>query len=150
MTAAALALAGGNCRHHRRHGERRQRLPGPLHHLPRRLCRLQRQPGLGVRLLAVRGLCEVSIRRALGAPKINFYGGSWGTSLGSGGAQLYPAHVRRMVLDRIVGPTISWYDHNSAQDKEHQRRFEGAIHPLRAAPGCHHPRHSLRPAWVLR
>ncbi|MFE9369921.1 alpha/beta hydrolase [Streptomyces sp. NPDC006711] len=65
-----------------------------------------------------------SIRRALDAPKINFYGGSWGTSLGSTYGQLFPSHVRRMVLDSIVGPTISWYDHNVLQDKEHQRRFD--------------------------
>ncbi|MFF4183750.1 alpha/beta hydrolase [Streptomyces sp. NPDC001691] len=65
-----------------------------------------------------------SIRRALGAQKINFYGGSWGTSLGSTYGQLFPSHVRRMVLDSIVGPTISWYDHNILQDKEHQRRFD--------------------------
>ncbi|WP_438295742.1 alpha/beta hydrolase [Streptomyces sp. HUAS TT7] len=64
------------------------------------------------------------IRRALGAPKINFYGGSWGTSLGSTYGQLFPSHVRRMVLDSIVGPTITWYDHNVLQDKEHQRRFD--------------------------
>ncbi|MFG3280540.1 alpha/beta hydrolase [Streptomyces sp. NPDC048111] len=65
-----------------------------------------------------------SIRRALGAPKINFYGGSWGTSLGSTYGQLFPGRVRRMVLDSIVGPTITWYDHNILQDKEHQRRFD--------------------------
>jgi hypothetical protein len=29
-----------------------------------------------------------------------------------------------MVLDSIVGPTITWYDHNILQDKEHQRRFD--------------------------
>ncbi|WP_234371510.1 MULTISPECIES: alpha/beta hydrolase [unclassified Streptomyces] len=65
-----------------------------------------------------------SIRRALGVQKINFYGGSWGTSLGSTYGQLFPSHVRRMVLDSIVGPTIDWYDHNILQDKEHQRRFD--------------------------
>ncbi|MBP0453032.1 alpha/beta fold hydrolase [Kitasatospora sp. RG8] len=65
-----------------------------------------------------------SIRRALGVRQISFYGGSWGTSLGSTYGQLFPSHVRRMVLDSIVGPTISWYDHNILQDKEHQRRFD--------------------------
>ncbi len=65
-----------------------------------------------------------SIRRALGEPKINFYGGSWGTSLGSTYGQLFPSRVRRMVLDSIVGPTTTWYEHNKLQDKEHQRRFE--------------------------
>ncbi|MEU3505674.1 hypothetical protein ABZ726_34965, partial [Streptomyces hundungensis] len=24
----------------------------------------------------------------------------------------------------IVGPTVTWYDHNVLQDKEHQRRFD--------------------------
>ncbi|PYC88390.1 alpha/beta hydrolase [Streptomyces tateyamensis] len=65
-----------------------------------------------------------SIRRALGAKQINFYGGSWGTSLGSTYGQLFPSRVRRMVLDSIVGPSISWYDHNILQDQEHQRRFD--------------------------
>ncbi|MFE9429188.1 alpha/beta hydrolase [Kitasatospora sp. NPDC006697] len=65
-----------------------------------------------------------SIRRAVGVPKINFYGGSWGTTLGSTYAQLFPSHVRRMVLDSIVGPSITWYDHNILQDQEHQRRFD--------------------------
>ncbi|MFF2954819.1 alpha/beta hydrolase [Kitasatospora sp. NPDC057965] len=65
-----------------------------------------------------------SIRRALGEPKINFYGASWGTTLGSTYGQLFPSRVRRMVYDSIVGPTISWYEHNKLQDKEHQRRFD--------------------------
>ncbi|MEU9098620.1 alpha/beta hydrolase [Streptomyces sp. NPDC048361] len=79
-----------------------------------------------------------SIRRALGAPKINFYGGSWGTSLGSTYGQLFPARVRRMVLDSIVGPTITWYDHNVLQDKEHQRRFDAfAAWTAKADPVYH-------------
>ncbi|MEV5276698.1 alpha/beta hydrolase [Streptomyces sp. NPDC051993] len=79
-----------------------------------------------------------SIRRALGAPKINFYGGSWGTSLGSTYGQLFPSRVRRMVLDSIVGPTITWYDHNILQDKEHQRRFDAfAAWAAKADPVYH-------------
>ncbi|MFD9795383.1 alpha/beta hydrolase [Streptomyces sp. NPDC059070] len=79
-----------------------------------------------------------SIRRALGAEKISFYGGSWGTSLGSAYGQLYPSHVRRMVLDSIVGPTISWYDHNVLQDKEHQRRFRAFAEWTAKADSVYH------------
>ncbi|MEY9854669.1 pimeloyl-ACP methyl ester carboxylesterase [Catenulispora sp. GAS73] len=79
-----------------------------------------------------------SIRRALGTSKISFYGGSWGTSLGSTYGQLYPSRVRRMVLDSIVGPTITWYDHNILQDKEHQRRFESFAEWTAKADGVYH------------
>ena len=79
-----------------------------------------------------------SIRRALGVSKISFYGGSWGTSLGSTYGQLYPSHVRRMVLDSIVGPTITWYDHNILQDKEHQRRFEAFAEWTAKADSVYH------------
>ncbi|KAA2260687.1 alpha/beta hydrolase [Solihabitans fulvus] len=79
-----------------------------------------------------------SIRRSLGVSKISFYGGSWGTSLGSTYGQLFPSHVRRMVLDSIVGPTISWYDHNILQDKEHQRRFQAFAEWTAKADGTYH------------
>ncbi|MFI6599439.1 alpha/beta hydrolase [Nonomuraea sp. NPDC050536] len=79
-----------------------------------------------------------SIRRALGAQKISFYGGSWGTSLGSTYGQLFPSHVRRMVLDSIVGPTISWYDHNILQDKEHERRFRAFAEWTAKADSVYH------------
>ncbi len=65
-----------------------------------------------------------SIRRALGAEKISFFGWSYGTTLGSTYAQLYPRHVRRLVLDSIVGPSVSWYDHNIRQDLQHEKRFK--------------------------
>ncbi|WP_222870077.1 alpha/beta hydrolase [Actinomadura decatromicini] len=65
-----------------------------------------------------------AIRRALGAEKINFFGWSYGTTLGSTYAQLYPSHVRRFVLDSIVGPSIPWYDHNVLQDLQHEKRFK--------------------------
>ncbi|MEY9893683.1 pimeloyl-ACP methyl ester carboxylesterase [Catenulispora sp. MAP5-51] len=79
-----------------------------------------------------------SIRRALGVSKISFYGGSWGTSLGSTYGQLFPSHVRRMVLDSIVGPTITWYDHNVLQDKEHQQRFEAFAEWTAKADSVYH------------
>ncbi|MFF0016544.1 alpha/beta hydrolase [Streptomyces sp. NPDC005374] len=57
-----------------------------------------------------------SIRQALGAEKINYFGYSYGTYLGAVYAKLFPHQVRRLVLDSIVDPTGVWYDDNLAQD----------------------------------
>ncbi|MET7572310.1 alpha/beta hydrolase [Streptomyces sp. NPDC005492] len=57
-----------------------------------------------------------SIRQALGAQKINYFGYSYGTYLGAVYAKLYPERVRRLVLDSIVDPTGVWYDDNLGQD----------------------------------
>jgi pimeloyl-ACP methyl ester carboxylesterase len=57
-----------------------------------------------------------SIRLALGANQINFYGFSYGTYLGQVYATRYPSRVRRMVLDGVVNPTRVWYAANLDQD----------------------------------
>ncbi|WP_329332895.1 alpha/beta hydrolase [Streptomyces sp. NBC_00663] len=57
-----------------------------------------------------------SIRAALGAKKINYFGYSYGTYLGAVYAKLFPERVRRLVLDSIVDPTGVWYDDNLGQD----------------------------------
>ena len=63
-----------------------------------------------------------SIRLALGATQINFYGFSYGTYLGQVYATLFPGHVRRMVLDSTVGPGGVWYQDNINQDYAFQGR----------------------------
>ncbi|WP_307870885.1 alpha/beta hydrolase [Paractinoplanes brasiliensis] len=57
-----------------------------------------------------------SIRRALGAKKINFYGFSYGTYLGQVYATVHPERVGRMVLDGNVDPGAVWYDANLDQN----------------------------------
>ncbi|MFE3068248.1 alpha/beta hydrolase [Streptomyces sp. NPDC059247] len=56
------------------------------------------------------------IRRALGAPRINYLGYSYGTYLGAVYARLHPDRVRRMALDSVVNPHGVWYEDNLAQD----------------------------------
>lgn len=56
------------------------------------------------------------IRTALGAPRISYFGYSYGTYLGAVYAKLYPERVRRLVLDSIVDPTGVWYEDNLGQD----------------------------------
>jgi pimeloyl-ACP methyl ester carboxylesterase len=48
-----------------------------------------------------------SLRLALGVNQINYYGVSYGTVLGSVYRQLYPTHVRSMVLDGAVDANLS-------------------------------------------
>ncbi|MGK3205677.1 alpha/beta hydrolase [Amycolatopsis sp. MEPSY49] len=57
-----------------------------------------------------------SIRQALGAKQLNFYGYSYGTYLGQVYGTLYPKNVRRMVLDSTVDPRGVWYGDNLNQD----------------------------------
>ncbi|MER6010744.1 alpha/beta hydrolase [Streptomyces bluensis] len=57
-----------------------------------------------------------AIRQALGAEKINYFGYSYGTYLGTVYAKLYPDRVRRAVLDSVVDPTGVWYADNIRQD----------------------------------
>ena len=47
-----------------------------------------------------------SLRMALGVDRINYYGVSYGTVLGSVYRQLFPTHVRSMVLDGAVDANL--------------------------------------------
>ncbi|MET9463689.1 alpha/beta hydrolase [Streptomyces sp. NPDC006544] len=65
------------------------------------------------------------LRAALGEPKLNFMGASYGTYLGAVYATLHPAHVRRMVFDSAVDPDPDriWYRNNLAQAAGFERRW---------------------------
>jgi len=61
------------------------------------------------------------IRQALGVNRINFYGYSYGSYLGQVYATLFPAQVRRMVLDSNVDPTKVWHEFGLEQTVEVER-----------------------------
>jgi pimeloyl-ACP methyl ester carboxylesterase len=65
-----------------------------------------------------------SIRKALGAPKINYYGFSYGTYLGQVYATKHPDRVRRFVFDGVVNPADVWYDANLEQDKQFDKNID--------------------------
>ncbi|WP_433081497.1 alpha/beta hydrolase [Dactylosporangium sp. CA-052675] len=65
-----------------------------------------------------------SIRKALGAQQINYYGFSYGTYLGQVYGTLHPDKVRRMVLDGNVDVRKVWYQANLDQDTNFQRNVE--------------------------
>ncbi|MEV5872864.1 alpha/beta hydrolase [Streptomyces sp. NPDC052101] len=68
-----------------------------------------------------------AIRRALGAPQINYLGYSYGTYLGGVYAKLYPQRIRRLVLDSIVDPTGVWYRDNVGQEYAFNNRHRALM-----------------------
>jgi pimeloyl-ACP methyl ester carboxylesterase len=65
------------------------------------------------------------IRAALGERRLNYLGVSYGTYLGAVYATLFPAHVRRMIVDSVVDPDPAaiWYRDNLDQDVAFQDRW---------------------------
>jgi pimeloyl-ACP methyl ester carboxylesterase len=55
------------------------------------------------------------LRRAVGAPMLNYLGGSYGTFLGATYANLFPSRVRAMVLDSNTNPS-AWVGRGAKQD----------------------------------
>lgn len=62
------------------------------------------------------------IRKALGQEQISYVGYSYGTYLGATYATLFPAKVRRLVLDSNVNPTRVWYEANIDQNHAFEAR----------------------------
>jgi pimeloyl-ACP methyl ester carboxylesterase len=65
-----------------------------------------------------------SIRAALGAKRMNYYGYSYGTYLGQVYSTLFPQRVRRMVWDSNVDPRTVWYQANLNQDVAFERNIK--------------------------
>ncbi|WP_176611778.1 alpha/beta hydrolase [Actinomadura sp. WMMB 499] len=65
-----------------------------------------------------------TIRKALGNDRLDYYGASYGTYLGSSYATVYPKRVDKMVLDGNVGPSHVWYEANLNQDVAFDENIE--------------------------
>jgi pimeloyl-ACP methyl ester carboxylesterase len=63
------------------------------------------------------------LRGALGEPKLDYFGASYGTFLGATYANLFPGHVGRMVLDGAINPALS----NEKLSLEQAHGFEVAL-----------------------
>ena len=68
------------------------------------------------------------LRAALGDRKLTYYGASYGTFLGAKYAQLFPTHIRALVLDGAVNPA----ENTVAGDIEQSRGFETNLHDFLA------------------
>lgn len=65
-----------------------------------------------------------SLRIALGQQKINYYGFSYGTYLGSVYATLHPTRVGKFIFDGTVNPYRVFYRSNLDQDRAFQKTFD--------------------------
>lgn len=63
------------------------------------------------------------IRRALGEPKISYFGVSYGTYLGAVYASLFPERTDRVILDSSVGPDMVWHQEFRAWGASMELRF---------------------------
>jgi len=79
-----------------------------------------------------------ALRIALGEPKINFYGFSYGTYLGQVYATRYPDRVGRFVLDGVVNPTDYWYGANLKQEIGFDRNLHVFFKWIARHPGAYH------------
>ncbi|MFC4112166.1 alpha/beta hydrolase [Nonomuraea zeae] len=67
------------------------------------------------------------IRAAVGDPKLNYVGMSYGTQLGGVYATEFPKKVGRMVLDAPLDPTVTFEQRTLAQTRGFQRAYESFL-----------------------
>ncbi|MGW5160040.1 alpha/beta hydrolase [Nonomuraea wenchangensis] len=67
------------------------------------------------------------IRAAVGDPKLNYVGMSYGTQLGAVYATLFPTNVGRMVLDAPLDPTITFEQRTVAQTRGFQHAYDSFL-----------------------
>jgi pimeloyl-ACP methyl ester carboxylesterase len=76
------------------------------------------------------------LRQALGVQRINYYGVSYGTVLGSVYAHLFPSHVRSMVLDGAVDANASLSTDATEQAPAIGITLVHDLNTCTATPGC--------------
>jgi len=76
------------------------------------------------------------IRQAVGDPKLNYFGFSYGTFLGAVYAELFPTHIRAMVLDGALDPAADPISLNLAQAAAFNAELEAFFADCAARPAC--------------
>lgn len=76
------------------------------------------------------------IRAAVGDEKLTYVGFSYGTSLGTTYAELFPTRVRALLLDGAVDPALDTQTLNRQQGESFDRAFDAFAADCRAQPAC--------------
>lgn len=76
------------------------------------------------------------VRQALGENQINYLGYSYGTELGTTYLEAFPAHVRAMVLDGAIDPTVGPIQENIGQMAGFQTAFNDYALNCARSPAC--------------
>ncbi len=88
------------------------------------------------------------IRQALGEPKLNYLGFSYGTLLGATYAELFPTSIRAMVLDGAVDPAQDPVTANINQAAAFDEELKAFFAECAASPNCAwRPSGSMRAAY---
>ena len=96
---------------------------------------------MGAAFLANAGTGSVArdmdmVRQALGDDQINYLGYSYGTELGTAYLEKFSNHVRAMVLDGAIDPTVGPIDENVNQMAGFQTAFNDYATDCARSPGC--------------
>ncbi len=96
---------------------------------------------MGTAFLANAGTASVArdmdaVRQALGDEQINYLGYSYGTELGTAYLEKFSNHVRAMVLDGAIDPTVGPVDENINQMAGFQTAFNDYATDCARSPGC--------------
>ncbi|KBR69717.1 MULTISPECIES: alpha/beta hydrolase [Mycobacterium avium complex (MAC)] len=96
---------------------------------------------MGTVFLANAGTASVArdmdaVRQALGDEQINYLGYSYGTELGTAYLEKFSNHVRAMVLDGAIDPTVGPVDENINQMAGFQTAFNDYATDCARSPGC--------------
>jgi pimeloyl-ACP methyl ester carboxylesterase len=76
------------------------------------------------------------LRAALGDKKLTYYGASYGTYLGAKYAQLFPTHIRAMVLDGAVNPAQDTVTEDIGQSQGFETDLDDFLHWCVDQGGC--------------
>jgi pimeloyl-ACP methyl ester carboxylesterase len=76
------------------------------------------------------------LRGVVGDDTLTYYGASYGTTLGSTYAELFPDKAGRMVLDGATDPSLSVEESNKSQAAGFQRALEAYLDDCLAVQGC--------------
>jgi len=76
------------------------------------------------------------LRRSLGVGSISYLGFSYGTLLGATYADMFPGHVRAMVLDGAVNPDLGVVDSLDAQSDAFEAELDSMFASCEADTGC--------------
>jgi pimeloyl-ACP methyl ester carboxylesterase len=90
------------------------------------------------------------LRAALGDAKLTYLGKSYGTYLGTWYAQLFPSHVRALVLDGAVDPGESALEENLVQAQGFQVALRSFVADCLRRSGCPFPRGETVTAAIAR
>lgn len=76
------------------------------------------------------------LRDALGDPKLNYFGFSYGTFLGATYADYFPNRINRMVLDGAINPSVSGLEMMYTQTVGFEKAIEAYISSCQESDSC--------------